>query len=507
MRPIKSSLLAFAFAFPALAQQPLSAIDWLNEPFAVPVASPRVIPGEVPVTVGITVPDIAVMPLEGTRRDAVGLLPSSVTGLPAGLWLASSENQLLNLWRQVSPEPLPAIQALYYTLLLAEAEPPAGDDGRFLKARVNVLTRYGAVEPAQALLERSGTDSPVLFPTWFDITLLTGNEGTSCASLRQNPNLMDDYAARVFCHARDGDWTTAALLFDTARALDVIDPLEQYLLDQYLSPELIDDAVPLAPPSEPSPLVFHLYEAAGAPLPTRNLPLAFATADLRNTSGWKAEIEAAERLVRTGAISENRLLGLYTDREPAASGGVWSRVRAVQNFDTALTSGDVGNIATTLPPAWDVFRQQRLEIAFARLFSGRLSKIRLPPDGQALAFRIALLDQDYETPARAGGPDAQTRFLASIALGQPDAALANTALEKRIASSFDTLPKPAPAHADLLKDGKLGEAILSAANLLDQAGLGNLDGMAEGLATLRAVGLEDTARRAALQLLILERRK
>ena len=46
-------------------------------------------------------------------------------------------------------------------------------------------------------------------------------------------------------------------------------------------------------------------EAIGTPLPTAPLPLAFAHSDLRHTAGWKARIEAAERLVRTGAVSAN----------------------------------------------------------------------------------------------------------------------------------------------------------------------------------------------------------
>ena len=42
-----------------------------------------------------------------------------------------------------------------------------------------------------------------------------------------------------------------------------------------------------------------------------------------------------------------------------------------------------------------------------------------------------------------------------------------------------------------------------ASNKLDRASASGRDGVGDAIATLRAVGLEDTARRAALQMLLL----
>jgi len=315
------------------------------------------------------------------------------------------------------------------------------------------------------------------------------------------------HAAQIYCTTLTGDWPTAALLYDTGAALGLFTATEEYLLARFLDPELAEDSVELPPVQNPSPLIFQLYEAIGTPLPTRNLPLAYAVADLRGTSGWKAELEAAERLVRTGALSENRLLGLYTDRDPAASGGIWDRVAAVQDFDRALARQDAAAIAQTLPPVWRMMSDAHLEIAFARLFADGLARAapRLPGAAQALAFQITLLGQDYEAAAQTPGTGRAARFLASTAIGTPAAALAVTPEERMIATVFGSPPAASANHARLLSDGKLGEAILSAANQLDGAGA-NLAQAAEALGTLRAVGLEDTARRAALQLLILDRR-
>ncbi|RKF15063.1 hypothetical protein D6850_09410 [Roseovarius spongiae] len=498
-------MLAALLASQAGAEEPLSAIDWLNTPGAVPIAAPRTpVLNEPPTAQGVTVPEVTVMPLDSAGHEAVGLLPSSVTGLPGSLWSASAASDLSALWRRASAEPLPAIQALYYSLLLAEAEPPRDAGGAFLGARVAALMRLGAVEPALALVERAGPGTPQLFGAYFDLALLSGEEVAACQLLRDAPALRPGYATQIYCTALNGDWQTAMLLFDTANALGMLTRTETQLLAQFLDPEMVETAIGLAPVSHPSPLLFRLYEAAGTPLPTRNLPLAFAIADLRGDSGWKAELEAAERLVRTGALSENRLLGLYTDQRPAASGGVWERVAAVQALDRALETRDNEAVAKALPAAWRLMQQQRLEVAFATLFSERLSQIELPPRGAALAFRMKLLTPEYEAATPGAGASRDERFLASIARGAPDAALAGAGVEQAIARAFATPPRPAPDLARLIDAGKLGEAILSAANRADQAD-GDLRDIAESLATLRALGLEDTARRAALQMLILER--
>lgn len=494
-------------ALPATAQEgPLSAIDWLGAHTPVTVAQPRVIPpGEPPVTDGVTVPDVAVMPLEDAVPDAVGLLPQSTTGLPTTLWQNSRASRIVTRLNRLPDHPLPATQALYYTLLLAEAEPPNDitNGAPLLKARIEALRRFGAVAPARALLERAGPRRKDVFDQWLDLALLDGAEDAPCQALAQNPALSPDYAARIFCTARAGDWTTAALTFDTAQALGVLPRTQAALLAQFLDPQAIEDTLDLAPPSDMSPLTFRLYEAVGRPMPTRNLPRAFAMADLRGTSGWKAELEAAERLASTGALPANRLLGLYTDRKPAASGGIWDRVEAIQAFDRALTRELPDAIAQTLPPVWAAMRDQGLAVVFAEMFGDALAKAPLTGEARNLALRIALLSPAYETAAQAIGTDSPMGFYAGLAQGTPKASLARTPDQKAIVLAFDSTAA-SPRDSALLEAGKLGEAILAAATRLDQTGPAASDDLTAALSTLRAVGLEDTARRAALQRLLLD---
>ncbi|MDX1821186.1 MAG: hypothetical protein R3197_09835 [Paracoccaceae bacterium] len=497
--------------------QPLSAIDWLSDDGLPP--DPRLTPpgaplagalplAEPPVSNTVVTPDVTVTPLDSAGLDAVGLLPASVSGLPLSLWQGSRTLDLVALIDQPARMGLPAMQALLYTLLLAEADAPldAGQDSRLLQARIDALMRLGAVEPAQALLERAGPETPELFGRWFDATLLTGAEDTACAALMRAPHLSPSYGAQVFCMARRGDWAAGMLTLDTARALDALPQPEADLLARFMDPELFEDLPLPRAPVRPSPLVFRLYEALGEPLPTAPLPRAFAVADLRDTAGWRAQIEAAERLASSGALAANRLLGIYSARKPAASGGVWDRVAAVQRFDEAIRAGDPEAVAESLPRVWSAMQAADLGVAFASLYSPALLRMTLEGPSSDLAYGIALLGSDYESAALAQGEaHPEMGFVTALAKGQAEGMSPAGPVQEAIARGFGAGAAPADM-ALLLSDRRLGEAILRTIQMIQRAAQGDPAGLADGIATLRAVGLEDTARRAALQLILMDHR-
>ncbi|WP_239195251.1 hypothetical protein [Thalassobius sp. Cn5-15] len=505
-RGASALVLGICTTLPAIAQAPLSAIDWLNDPVTAPVVDPTHTL-EPPVSTGALAPNVSVTTLGASTAEAVGLLSSRVTGLPADLWQHSDAQGLNALLTKQQLTTLPAIQALFYTLLLAEAEAPfaATDKASFLNGRLDALLSLGAVEAVQALLDRAGTTTPDRFARWFDATLLTGDEDRACEALRDAPNLSPSYAARVYCTARRGDWTTAALTLSTGTVLGLITPQERALLDLFLDPELFEGAPLPHPPVRPSPLIFRLQEAVGEPLPTAPLPRAFAVSDLRGTSGWKARIEAAERLAQTGALAPNRLHGIYSERLPAASGGLWDRVDAVQRFDLALKARDPAAIATTLPRAVQAMRVAQLEVAFAKIYAKDLMTVPLTGAAADLAYHTALLSPHYEVAAQQLGADRpQSAFLTALAKGQPASVPTHHPVERKIIEGFNSTALP-PLFATEIAERRLGEVILQAMRLYQRAIAGELAELPRALATFRALGLEDTARQAALQFLLLER--
>lgn len=500
-RLIASTLALAICAGPASAQDPLAAIDWLRDGLSLPSGI-----AEAPVTDTAAPADIDVTAIDRPSPDAVGLLPSGVTGLPDDLWGRSAASDLARRLAGLGPGLLPEMRRLLFRVLVSELRPPAdsGPEGLLFLARVDTLIAFGALDPAKALLERAGTETPESFARLFDAALLTGTENEACDTLRRRPELSSDYAARVFCLARGGDWDAAALTLEVARALDFIPIFEDALLTRFLDPVLFEGVPPLVPPESPSPLVFRMSDALGDPIPTARLPLAFAQSDLRESRGWKAQIEAAERLARSGAVPANRLLGLYTQRQAAASGGVWDRVVAVQQLEAALDSRDLSRVAPALIDAWHTMAGIGLEPVLAELFAPRLAGLNLPPEASALAFRMTLLTDDFADPTRSGGSEAD-RFLAALAQGRPGDVAAPNPTAGAIADAFRATS--APARLDgLIEESRLGEALLRAMTLIENGARGDVDELTDALAFLRATGFETSARRVALEILILDPR-
>lgn len=492
----------------AWAEAPLSAIDWLSESVAAPATGALARPDEPPVTEGALAEDIAVTAIDGPSLDATGLLAPSVTGLPRNLWGLGRTDEIVALIQVDRADALPAQQALLTTLMLAEADPPADSAGRglLLLARIDKLLAMGALDQAAALLDAAGSTEPEVFRRAFDVALLMGTEDRACATMRETPQIAPTFPARVFCLARSGDWNAAALTLRTAQALGYVSDEEDALLSRFLDPDLYEGEPSLPQPARPTPLVWRMFEAIGEPVPTNTLPVAFAQAELRDTAGWKAQIEAAERLARRGAIAPNRLFGLYMDRKPAASGGVWDRVTAIQSLDAALTQGDATLVAQLLPQVWEEMAAAELEVPFAALFAPRLGTVDLEGAAAALAFRIGLLAPDYEAVAQGHAPaDVTETFLIGLAQGDIAGLTPPDSLARAIAPAFLD-PRLGSDSLRLIEEGRIGEAILRGIDLISLGLRGDLPRMTEGLALLRTVGLEDAARRTALELMLLERR-
>lgn len=496
-------------ALPLRAETPLSVIDWLQSPTPVMVAPPDAEAVESPVSEGVRTPDISVTEIDTAQdRLTVGLLASSVTGLPETLWAKSEAGGLLAAIKGADFREVMALQKLLYTMMLAEAAAPDGlDDVDFLTARAGLLRHFGAIEAAEALAEQLPLVSPKHFALWFDLTLLVGLEDKACIRLNGQRGLSSDYAAHIFCALRGADWDSAALLFDTADVLGLLGATERELLRAFLDPEYAETAPNLAPPRDITALEFRLYEAVGHPLPTASLPVAYSVADLRDIAGWKAQIEAAERLVRNGALSANTLLGLYTERKPAASGGVWERVRAVQNLEAALERRDPEALSQALIDAHDEVVDYGLTPALAEIYAPEIAEFELTQRGDELRFMLTLMSDGYESarvePAHI---TARSLFLQSLAAGAPSGAGAlNSPLAEAIEEGFGAAV-PDEALAEMMAEGKLGEAILLAAGQMASGLDGNMGALKSGIAAMRQMGLEDILRRACLQIMYLKPR-
>ena len=474
------------------ANQPLSVIDWLGQTQTAPAE-----PVEPPVTRSGLAPGIEVLPLGEDAAQVVGLVPSDVTKLPRDLWRGGDPETLARAFDQIGVPRLPSLQSLFFALLLTEALPPREDAARFQRQRLDALIRLGALEPALTLAEGLlPSGDPEIFARYFDLALLAGVEDRPCEQIAQAPSLAPNRATEIFCTARAGDWDTAVLIYGTADALGLIAPETSRALARFLDPDLFEGEPALPVPREADALLFTLYAALGQRLPTQTLPRVFAHADLSDRAGWKTQLEAAERLAATGAISDNRLLGLLSSRRAAASGGVWDRVVAIQRFDTALRAGSIDAVEKTLLPAWQAAKEGQYPADFATLFADELRGLPLSGLAAETAFEVLLLSPGFETAPQAFPLRARQQGLfTAIATGALAGVTGDGPRERAILAG---LTREAPTQR------MTGPAFMTAIADVEAGAAGDLARLPRGLAALKSLGQDMIARRAALEILLLE---
>lgn len=479
--------------------KPLSAIDWLSSVIEHPESYPDTDPGQI--TQSAEPPAILTTALDATSLDAVGLLPSSVAKLPEGFWGNTSSAALGALIAQLRTDlPAPLAQLLQ-RILLAELAPPvdSATAAPLFLARVDRLLKQGALDQAQALLDRAGTETPALFSRAFDISLLSDDDMTPCERVLDDPALTPTVSAKVFCLIRAGRWQEADALLQQAQ--DTLAPNIAALLERFVAPETAENAAPLPVPDRITPLVFRIHKSIGEPLGTATLPNAFAYSALSQTSGWKARIAAAERLARSRSIPNSKLLAIYTERQAAASGGSWDRVQAVQALERAIDSGQSDALAALVSEAVRTMRRAGLESALADLFIDDLLALPLDAETTAMAVRLGLLSDRSATLAQHTVFEQATLdpLIKGLATGQFAGVSGDGPLQVALLEAFRAT-RAGTDMDQLLETGNLGQAVLQAINLLQDGAKATPQDIERGLATLRLAGFDDVARAVALNI-------
>lgn len=505
--------IAALLAGAARAEPPKSAIDWLSESLLQPpnfVISPPGRTGHGQDAV------ITSMPLEMVSRDAAGILPPAVTGFPRAIWGDLPSAEAARLLQAMGPSAVPEVASLFKQVLLAQSDPPqdAGPEGTLLLARIDTLFAMGALEEAETLILLAGVSEPEIFRRWFEISLIGQRTNAPCAALQAQPSLSDDVATRTICLARSGDWNAAAITVSLAESLGQIAMEDADLLVRFLDPEMFADLKDAGNPEPLDPITFTLRESLALPRPEGPLPLPYLNTDLTLRTPARQRILAAEHLVRASAIPPNLLFAAYRGARAASSGGVWGRAEMVQALDTALVSEDDTRLAEAITAAMVAFADANLLYAFASEYGDTLAHFPPAPETGQIAPRIRrlllLAGRPLAQWASLGPTDPPLmQFATRLASHTPVQGVSPyaDALPEAIHLAFANLTPPQQDLPDLMgkiEAGNFAEVLLRALALLANGQDADPKALHEGLFLLRQLGLEDSARRVAIQLLLIE---
>lgn len=497
---------------PVYGQEPISAIGWLSEsiknppPFEI---SPEFPPLEPDLNLAIS----EKKGLDGLSPDAIGLLAPSVTGFPVGMWGDMSVDEVVEAIRGFPKTNLPAAHDLFHRILLAQANPPRGSNhtGLVLQARVDRLFEMGALDAAEALVTLDSPVSREMFDRTFDIAILTDRTLKVCEALANAPALTDDLSKRVYCLARSGDWNAAAITLSLGASIGAIPRQRELLLIRFLDPQMFEGAPDPEVPDPLEPMDFVLREAVFLPRPSGPLPLPYLYRDTESRAPLRARIEASERLVKSGALPSPILFEAYRTGNPAASGGVWGRQRAVQSLDRALESGAPEGVAAALQEAVQVMAEAGLLTEFATEFGDALAELPYDPAMAAAVgdlldvVHLAGLDapewEDYAEPDPRR--DLARRLVQREPLGTaPEGDAMVQAITAAMAGSAPDSPM-AKRLGDMLAKGNTAQALLGAMKLLSNGAAADPGSVGSGLYILREAGQDAAARRIAVQILLL----
>ncbi len=491
------SILLVLFSFPAFAS-PLSAVDWLSES----LETPQDVAPETPLT-GVSIEEIETTNLSDVQKDTVGIIPSQISGIPQDFWGDSQIERLASLIRNAPLGQLTEVTALWRRIILAEIDPPFGTSQKntLLLARLDNLLNAGALDPAEALLKAADPNNPQLFRRWFDVSVLTQRADDACARMVKTPNFAPTLQARIFCLARAGDWSAAAVTLSSGKALGSFSEEEALLLGLFLDPEAYAGTPDPVLPMILTPLTFVMREALALPRPAHSLPLAFLHMDLQNNAGWKLRITSAERLVREAAIPSIALLDLYLEGKPSASGGVWDRVAAVQKLNAALGGDDDGKLSDTLVKAYQALAPYNLQSVLSDWFAAALENRTLTTQASPIGFELAVLHPETRDLALGMASSKQLeRFIVSILSARFDAPPQNN-LQQAILNALTGLSSKTVLHQNVDR-GRVGEAVLSVLTLLHDGAATDVSDIETALSVLAYSGFHDEAVRISIQLIL-----
>ena len=450
--------------------------------------------------------EIEAEPILGINIDAVGLIPSSVSGFPNDLWAGSQIATIRSKLTSIGTNLVPAALELFYFILLAEAKPPwdSSGEGKLFLTRVDKLIEFGALEQANELMDRSGGRGKELDSRRFDIALLTNNEHVPCSGIKNKTIDAPTFTHQIYCYVRLGEWKNAELVFEAAKTIGDFTTQEEKIVTIFLFPEL---ALSIANQEffQLTPLLFRMLKDSGFYNYHQDIKpsLAFHLKD--SSPEWKSRIESLEKLVRSNSLPFETLLVEYTDARPPSTDGVWERVRIVQALEAAISSQDTIAIKELFLQGYGLLDREALSVHFTDYYLPRIMPHivefgRISPSHYYAAILYSFPEEEMEIMAPSNRDE---NFIYSLRTGNLTNATPSTPLQQGIISGL-TEPETSDELSRMVEQGKFGEVLLDILTILQDVKQTSPNEIRRALAGLTTLGLQATAREIALQILVIE---
>lgn len=286
-------------------------------------APPQALPGSGAVTVAPAPLEsgVEVSVLGTTEGSPAGLLDSSNGGLGDDLWSGSERQTIETLLTRVAlVSPDPVLRGIAKRVVLTKAAAPPGPSKRALiTVRIEKLLDAGLTEEAGALAAQAAVPNDPDFARVQADALLTANRAADVCGQATATRLTAGepfwLQLRAYCAAAGGDQATADLTRAVLDAQGNSDKAYDALVDDALGHK----AVPPGPIAHPTAMHLFLLQQAGLPVPGELAAVMGTAANLlamRDTRNPPAvRFAAAERIVRTGAVSPDELRKLANSQD------------------------------------------------------------------------------------------------------------------------------------------------------------------------------------------------
>ena len=359
------------------AKDPMSAIDWLAEK----INDPPVFYTNPSPNFDIIDKDIKKLDLPNISKNSIGIFPSIRLGINSSVWKNSNEFDISNLLDKIDIGDIYYSNRLLKRVLLIEADPPIMATDKefsgtfFLRARILKLIQMGALDEAEALLlDANPNTDPKLIDLWSKISFLTLRFDNFCNTVLKSYHTLIHPTHKVICLARSGDWNAAALSLATLSSINEIESDYEKLLINFLDheAELEISNKDLCNGDQP----FLIYLCGFSNINNQDLKIDFKYLynDLGRGKSIRSRIIASEELVKSGALNPGVLFSIYKVKKPSTSGGVWARVKKIQDLENLfkVESQNTEALSTHLDSIVKEFLKNKLLPPFADFYGEKL---------------------------------------------------------------------------------------------------------------------------------------